>query len=168
MGFGKDGKGVILRETNIITLSTLGAAAAIKAASNIGLQEDFRLIKTEFFVFQTAMTADEYVIIGISDTELSAAEVAQSYNVDGPVDRNDNLANEQSHRPVWPICIITEGGTGSDSDLPGGGLPIEKTIRWTFSDTEGFTFHAFNPGTAALTTGGVIHITAKHYGVWVT
>ncbi len=168
MGFGKDGKGVILREVASITLGTLASEAAIKSTSNIALQEDFRLIKTEFLAVATGMTSGEQIMIGIADRELSAAELAQSIVVNGPVDRNDHVANEQAHRPSWLLATFTEGGVGSDADVLNGGLPVEKTLRWTFSDTEGFNFFGFNPTSATLTTGAVIRIIAKHFGVWVT
>ncbi len=166
MGFGKDGKGVILHEVTEITLLALASAAALKADTNIVLQDDFRLIKTEYFAFFDIQNSpSEELLIGIADKELSAAEIAQNINVTGPVDRNDNLANEQAMRPVWLISALV----GSQVPfLANDYLPVEKTIRWTFSDTEGFTFFAYNPRAGAMTTGSVIRIVAKHYGVWLS
>lgn len=167
MGFGKDGKGVIIRENTSITLGTLANGAAIKATGGqLAITEDFRIIKTEYLISFEGKTADENIItIGLADNELSVTEIAECLAVDGPLDRNDHLKNEQVMRPVWELAQL---GAGTNGVIPDTGLPGERNLRWTFSDTDGWTWFAYNESGAALTTGTVVRIRAKHFGVWVT
>lgn len=163
MGFGKDGKGVILYDKVRLTLSTLASGTVIAAASGITLSEDFRILKAEILGSTKGMTADEGgVVIGLADGELSDAEVAECLN-SRPGDRNDNLANEQAMRPVFPFDIVFENQAGGD-------LMVKEEIkpRWTFSNADGWQWFAFNIGSGALTTGTVIDLFVKIYGVWVT
>lgn len=170
MGFGKDGKGVILRESQTITLGTLASSTAIKAASNLAVTEDFRIIKSEILVSFRAMQPDESpIILGLADNELSVAEIGECLLVDGPVDRNDRQKEEEATRPVWEICQNTpQVFAGPSDNAPNNGLPIEKTFRWTFSNDEGWCWFAWNASGAALDGGGSIVIHAKHFGVWVS
>lgn len=167
MGFGKDGKGAILRENQVITLSTLANGTAIKAASQLAIAEDFRIIKSEYFMSYEGFTQGEGpVYIGIADNELSVAEIAECVGAEGPLDRNDNLATERANRPVWLLAQLTvDKAYGT---LTPDGMPYEKVLRWTFSNADGWTFFAINKSGSALTTGTVIYVHAKHFGVWVT
>lgn len=168
MGFGKDGKGAIIRENLQIALSTLADATAIKATSgglSGDMQEDFRIIKSEIFVYVEGHTQTEGPItIGICDAELSVTEIAECLDLNGPVDRNDHLNAERVMRPVFELCQIGE----LSLEIPNNNLPIEKTLRWTFPAAEGWDWFAYNDSGAALTTGTIVRIRAKHFGVWVT
>lgn len=164
MGFGKDHKGVIIRDEATITLGTLAQNVAVAQASPIALTEDFRLVKLAELVINADnfATAGDFVDIGIASGELTVAEIGEALNLSGPLDRNDRLGEERASRPVWILATI-----GAGSDLPNDGVPMEKTIRWTFSNPEGFQFFAYNRG-PALTTGGIIRLGFKAFGVWVS
>jgi len=169
MGFGKDHKGAIIRETQLLTLGGLAAGASIKAGA-LTLGDDFRILKTEWQISQRGnwgAVGDE-VIIGIADNELSVAEIAECIDADGPLDRNDNLANERAMRPVWTLIDIKGKSTTVVEEVPNDGMMMTFNLRWTFSNPEGWTFFGHNPLGGALTTGAVFFITAKHFGVWVT
>ncbi len=172
MGFGKDGKGQILRETVVITPGALGAAAVVEHTGGITLQTtSFRILKAEFFISQSGAFAAEgdEVIIGFANGELTAAEIAECINVDGPPDRNSRVDEERAMRAVWLLADLkepTDGTTGYALPL-NNGLPMEFTPRWTFTPTEGWDWFAFNPLAGALTTGSSFRITAKYFGVWV-
>ncbi len=170
MGFGKDGKGVIIRETVGLTIGALVAGAVVKHTAGLTLGEDFRIIKTEFFVNQLANfgAVGDSIIIGICNGELSETEIAESLAVDGPNDRNDRVPEEQAMRAVWPIVHIKGNSTTVPEQPPNDGLPMEKVLRWTFSNPEGWSWYAQNPLQGALTTGAVFQIRAKYFGVWVT
>lgn len=169
MGFGKDGKGAIIMENAQIALSTLADATAIKQTSGgIGgnLQEDFRILKTEYSVFVEGGTQGEGPItIGLADNELSVAEIAECLDLNGPVDRNDRDGNEKATRPVWELVSLNAGDVDNFSDIV---QRMEKKFRWTFSDAEGWTWFAYNDSGGTLTTGVIVRIRAKHFGVWVT
>ncbi len=162
MGFGKDGKGIILREKVNITPGSLAALTVIESASNIALQDDFRVISMEAVIIAANIAATDALVIGFSDTEMSLTEVKECLEANGPTDRNDRVQMERATRPVWPMAVVTDIHLA-----PNQGMAIRKTIRWTFSDTEGFTWFAYNPGASANTTGAEIDIVVKYFGVWI-
>lgn len=167
MGFGKDGKGVILTLTsNNNALGTLGSQTALKLDNGLidNLEDDFRLISTEFQIHVTGGNSEDSVILGIADNELTVAEIAEALDAQ-PVDRNDNLTNERAMRPVFPIGIISDLSGVADGHFQ---AMQKKTVRWTFGDSEGWTWFVYNAESAALGTGAIVTLFAKHYGVWVT
>ncbi len=172
MGFGKDGRGAIIKERNSVALSTLGQNVALKIDSApVVLAEDFRILKSEVFGHIDGLTSSEGegLYLGIANDELTAAEIAEAINLSGPVDRNDRVSTERSERAVWLISAL--GGavvdlsrrfTGHD-----GGPMIVWKKRWTFSNPQGWIFFVFNDS-AALTAGSTVRLIATHYGVWLT
>ncbi len=164
MGFGKDGKGTIIVESQQITIGALGNGDAKKADAALALQEDFRIIKTEYSMMLTGTIADgDHVWVGLADNELSATEIAEVFQVDGPLDRNDRVKDEQSHRPVWLLEHMGEFQSIGEVWRMG-----EKNFKWTFSDPEGWSWFVYNFQGTTITTGAVVNLIAKHFGVWVT
>ncbi len=175
MGFGKDHRGMILREKVTLTVGGLAANSVVFHTGGIILETtSFRILKTEYFVTQSGAFAAEgdEVIIGIANGELSAAEVASSLISAGPDDRNDRVGEELAMRAVWltgpnikepadPAAVTTFSAPSNS------GLLMSFSLRWTFTPTEGWNWFAFNPLGGALTSGAVFFITAKHFGVWV-
>lgn len=172
MGFGKDGKGVIIREIASITVGNLAARTVVKAAAGVTLQTTkFRILKTEYLITQTgSFGADgDSVFIGICDGELSASEIEECLEANGPNDRNDRVPEERAERPVWLLAHYkdpVDAGAGFPQPA-NNGLPMEHTPRWTFTPTEGWSYFAYNPLLGALTSGATFSIYAKHFGVWV-
>ncbi len=166
-GFGKDGKGQILNEFDTITLGTLAAQSAIGAGNNYPIGDEFRLISTKFFAVMNGHTPGEGpILLGIADNELSDAEIGFALSLE-PTDKNDNAALESTHRPVFILGAFNGGGTTGFIGGAGDGQMGKETVRWTFSNPEGWTWFAFNSDPAALTTGTVVTFYARHYGVWV-
>ncbi len=172
MGFGKNNTGVIIRDNSAIALSTLGGEAAIVVTTDVGWEEDFRLLKSEVYALVEGLTSGEGqgLVLGIADGELTAIEINECLQADGPGDRNQNVQRERAERPVWII-----GGMGAliDQDIGRflgreGGPLMEWKKRWTFSDPEGLEFFVYNQSGTALTTGATVRLDATHYGVWVT
>ncbi len=170
MGFGKDGKGVIIRDQNVITLGTLAADAVVKQTGPLALTEDFRMLKSEHWVTiqnATKVEADGPLIYGLANDELSVAEIAECLNVNGPLDPSDRGNQEQAERAVFPIAIIDfVEGTAREEHF-NDGKPYMHKKPWTYSKAAGFTTFAYNMGSGALTTGGQIRFNNIYYGVWV-
>ncbi len=166
MGFGKDGKGQIVLETNVVTLGTLADNTAILADGSITIGEDFRILKTEYFVGlnEAVAAGDGPIYFGICDGELSEAEIAEVMVQAGPLNRNDNVRSEQAMRPLWLLEVF---GPNSETGQ-GNWRKGEKNVRWTFSNPEAWNFFAFNQSGGALVTGNILRYRAKHFGVWVT
>ncbi len=172
MGFGKGGTGAIIKERTSVALSTLGQNIAIKIdGAPVAITDDFRILKSEVFCEIEGLTSGQGngLMLGIADDELTVAEIAEAINQSGPVDRNDNVANERAMRPVWLISALDELGGAVVGRFHGdaGGSRIEWKKRWTFSNPEGWIFFIWNES-AALTTGATARLVATHYGVWVT
>jgi len=168
-GFGKDGKGQIVRQADIITLATLADATALLQdnTSNLTLVEDYRILKLDYHVGLNEVIADGDgpIYFGICDGELTITEIAEQLVQTGPLSRNDNARTEQSLRPIWILEVF-------GPEKQGGGRPNwrqgTKNLRWTFSDPQGWNFFAFNQSGGVLVTGNVLRFRAESYGVWVT
>ncbi len=175
MGFGKDGKGAILKDSPTEPLLTLAAnTGIILSGGNVigsSLLERFRIIKSEISAHiegATFATGDGPIALYIVDGDHSLAEFEESIELSGPVGPNDNLDAERAER--WSMRIGMINFVGESSALGAMlnlGMPVEKVIRWTFARAKGWNWIAYNEGTA-LTTGATINVRAKHFGVWVT
>ncbi len=165
--------GVIIREDLTQALGALANNTAIAFSNGLKdtMEEDFRILKSEIWAHIDLLTAGqgEGLLLGIANGELSVAEIAETLNLDGPVDRNDRVAQEQATR--W-VKIL---GTYDMRDITAvsgklrdkyGGFMIESKDRWTYSNPEGWQFFIFNDG-IALATGANVRMVVTHYGVWV-
>ncbi len=172
MGFGKNNTGVIIRETDALALTTIGALTA-KIFTGLGITEDFRSMKIEVVAHVDGLTAGEGngLCLGIANGELSATEVTECLNADGPLDRNDRLAQERAER-FCKIFATVGLQTATAAAMvfigKGGSYVLEVKPNWTFSNPEGWSFFVFNNDPAALTTGATVSLAATHYGVWLT
>ncbi len=171
MGFGKDGKGAMIRENATVALSTLGAGTSILTGAT-AIEEDFRILRSEIMVLVANLTAGEGVglLFGICNGELSATEVAEAIKAEGPRDRNDRLKVEQAERNVKVLSALDVHITDTQVLFKGenGGPIIVSKHRWTYSNPEGWDFFIHNPSSGPLTTGAVVDLQATHFGVWVT
>jgi len=172
MGFGKDGTGTIIRE--LITDGALGALATKDVVAFAGptIIEDFRILKSELQVEVNIITSGQAhgLIFGIANGELSAAEIEEAIEVNGPLDRNDRVNDERSLRNVRTLGVLTERDPAAVSGMvrnaEDGTLLVSKH-RWTYSNPEGWQWWIYNLGNT-MTTGALLQLKASHYGVWVT
>ncbi len=176
MGFGKDHKGIIIREADSITLGALANAAAVKQNNPLAITDDFRIIKSEYLMVLTNLGAvdDLPVHVYLVNDDLSVADIAAAVTAQGPLNRADRNIAEEAMR-----FVLTLGTFQSREIVPvvGGMYPllgadgqegmIEKTVRWTFTKGTGWSIAAFNNSGGVLATGAVVRFAAKHYGVWV-
>ncbi len=173
MGFGKDGKGVIITQIDEITLLTLADATVLKQDSPLGVNEDFRIIKMEVASTLKDSSANEIPLyLYLANNELTVAEIEQATSASGPINRGNRQPQEHAERAVFLLGgYFSEVGASQNSPLMGAdgqrGV-ITKTIRWTFSSQDGFILCALNDSGAALTTGSIITLAVKYFGVWVT
>jgi len=170
MGFGKDGKGMIIHQADIITLSNLASATALLQdnVANLTLGEDFRILKQEYFVGhnETIAAGDGPIYFGVCNGELTVAEIAEQLVQTGPLNRNDAARTEQALRQIKILEVFGPSTAGSTDDLnwrKGTWNP-----RWTYSNPEGWNFFAFNQSGGVLVTGTILRFRAKNYGVWVS
>ncbi len=170
MGFGKDGKGVIIREDDVESLGALAQFSVVKM-DGITLREDFRMLKSEIFAHVDVLTAGEGqgLLLGIANDDLSAAEIAACIVTDGPTDNSDRIKVETANRNVKLLSsAILQDVAGTSRHFFGenGSPMITSKHRWTYSNPEGWAFFIFNDG-LTLTTGSAVRLVATHFGMWV-
>ena len=163
MGFGKDGKGAILYDQVTINPGTLAAHDVIAGNSTyVGIEQDFRILKSEFYMDFAPQAVGDNVLVGIAGGNLSAAAIESAIEA-RPLEAN-SLLMEESMRAVWPLVNFGENSTGSGRLVAN----FEKNLRWTFRQDDGWVYWVFNTDdSAALTDASEISIFAKHFGLWV-
>jgi len=170
MGFGKDGKGVIMRENRSQALGTLAALSALIIGTNLATTERFRMLKAEIWATLTGLTTGEGtgLLFGLADGDLSVAEIEEAIESNGPLGPNDTVTEEQASRAVWLFgAIDRETGTEAIFENEDGGHMLVLKPRWTFASVKSWNWFVYNMG-AAPTTGATIFIRGKSFGVWVT
>ncbi len=165
MGFGKNNTGVIIRDTaSDASIASLASRAAVSIGV-IAIAEDFRLLKAEVHMKVELLAAGEQILVGISDAELTVAEIAECLDAAGPLNRNDNLSNERAMRPVWlfDVAPLTSDEGGHTAAF------AEWKKRWTFSSPTGWRLFAYNPSGGALSAASqIISTQASYYGLWLS
>ncbi len=172
MGFGKDGKGAIIKESLSVGLLALGGNDVIIFTGPTNIEEDFRIIKTEAFCHVTGLTANEgqALQLGLSNGNLAASDIEASIEAGGPLNPSDRLRAEPAERLTKMFGGTGNGARSQTTEVgfvnENGGPQMAKTVRWTFSNTENWSWFIHNLG-AVLTTGATARLIATHYGVWV-
>ncbi len=176
MGFGKDGKGTIIKEQTSITLAALAVADMVGGNSTVQLDSDFRILKTDLTAVINGITSLEGkgLILYMAQGDLTVAQAEESIEAQGPLKPGDITRQERADRWVRRVGI-TIGATVNETERVftneyGGGL-LSINPRWTFRRARtatdgGWNWDVYNDG-ATLTTGATVRITATHYGVWV-
>ncbi len=173
MGFGKDGKGIMIREDQTITLGALADQAAV-LINAVQLDEDFRILKTEIVATLKGLTQGEGsgLILLLTEGLLTVAQVEGVMELNGPLAPRDTAAMEIASRWVR-TCGVTSHEVSEEANFHSkyDGPMLEVTPRWTFqrrrTATEGgWNWVVYNNG-KLLTTGATVQIKATHYGVWV-
>lgn len=171
MGFGKDGKGVIIRESRTQALATLAAATGLIIGTNLATLERFRIIKAEVYATVIIRTSGDWASLrlGLADGDFTLAEIEEAIEANGPLGPNDNVTEAIAERPVWTLGETL--GRGDADPLvflnETGGGKMSMTIRWTFSRTKSWNWFVYNQGEQG-TTGATVVLRTKLFGVWVT
>ncbi len=176
MGFGKDGKGAIVKEQTSFTLAALAGQDAVAVSSSVALDMDFRILRSDITAVIRGMTSLEGqgLILYMMEADLTAALAEANIEQNGPNRLGQQVEEEIASRWVRRVGI-TLGPTVNETERVirnkyGGGL-LELEPRWTFrrARTEaegGWSWLMYNSG-ITITTGAIVDILATHYGVWV-
>ncbi len=170
MGFGKDGKGVIIRDNRTQALTTLDVDKALIIGSNLAVLERYRMIKVELYATIRGLTTGEGtgLLIGIADGDLTTSEIEVAIELNGPFGPNDSVNIAIADRFTKLMgAVDRETGTEAIFENDEGGHMMSETIRWTFARTKGWSYFVYNMG-GQFTTGATVDLRAKSFGVWVT
>ncbi len=170
MGFGKDGKGVIIKESREQAIGGLAAKAGTILGTKLATLERFRMLRSEMFAAITALTTGEGtgLLIGLADGDFSLPEIEEAIEANGPLGPNDKVTEAIAERPVWLTgAVDRETGTEAIFENENGGHMLVVKPRWTFARTKSWNFFVYNLG-ATMTTGATVLIRVKSFGVWVT
>ncbi len=181
MGFGKDGKGVIIHEQRTQAIGTLASDTDLLIGTKLAMTDHFRMLRAEVNAVisgGTAAAAEQSgMLLGLAEGSLTIAQINECLEVNGPVSRSSRVPEEQSNRPVWLIGAFERSDIGDTiwnlvplagfADEKGGTHGVVVKPRWTFGD-EGVGWNWFlrNNGPAP-TTGANVRIMTKDFGVWV-
>ncbi len=174
MPFGKDNKGVILRESRSQALGALGAQTGIFVGTKLNIADDYRMLKLELLATLEDVTPDEaqLLCLYLVDGDLSLAEAELGIETDGPLDRNDSISHAITERYVQLIGVITETPATAGDDIrfrdprTNGGL-CEAKPRWSFGAVASWNYMVYNHGLTPQISGATIAVDAKSFGVWI-
>ncbi len=167
--FTTNTKSGIVYDFITIALSTLGTLTAILGPSKIDASREmgFRVLRTEYWLEYEGKTDNEGPIIFGLSVDMTVSQIANAISAD-PQGRDPEAseANLRAKFPIFPLKMLSEQSTES----PGGGNAIISMdvakVGWSLPEGSHLDFFAFNLG-SALTTGTVIRVFAKHFGVWL-
>jgi len=156
-----------------ITLAVLApatkAATVVASKADGSRQNGYRIMKTEWMMQYEGKTTGEGPIIWGFAMGLTAAEVAAALTADPQSSTDDRNAGE-TERPIWPLGLIDENSVESgDNAATAAPLQLNGTFnpKWSQPEAQQFIWWAWNMSTGTLTTGLVLRIFAKHFGVWL-
>ncbi len=158
---------------NAAALSTLAGRSALELNSSLaGIKSTFLLIRFRYMVqlIGRTLTDDGPIALLIAPGDASAVEIATAVleqNDVGPEDltktMQENLVQAYYSNTLVPIPYSGDGTEGVLSTgwrkFGGRGIPARED--------QGFTLHAFNLGSGALTTGVVLNGLCQVQGVWL-
>ncbi len=170
MGFGKDGKGIIIREQRSQALGALASGAGILLGTATAILERFRVLRSETFATISSLTSGEGtgLLIGIADGDFTIQEIEGAIEANGPLGPNDKDTADKADRLVLLLgAVDRETGTEAIFENEMGGHILVAKPRWTFARTKGWNYFVYNLGDT-ITTGATVRICTKQFGVWVT
>ncbi len=177
MGFGKDGKGAIVKEQDSFALGALAGQALVGNASNVSLDMDFRILRSDIMATLTGITSLEGagLVLYMAEGDLTDAQTEENIEQNGPVRLGAQVEEEIASRWVRRVAVspgdMVNNTERSMLNKYGGPL-LSMEPRWTFRRARtaaegGWRWAVYNDG-VTLTSGTSLRILATHYGVWVT
>ncbi len=177
MGFGKDGKGAIVKEQTTFSLGALAGQDLVGVDSAVLLDQDYRILRLDVTCVLTGVTSLEGqgLVLYMSQGIFTEQQVESNIEQNGPTRPGERVEEEIAERWVRRVGI-TIGSTVNETERVmrnkyGGGL-LSLEPRWTFrrgrvAGEGGWNWNIYNDG-VTVNTGITARVLATHYGVWVT
>ncbi len=173
MGFGKDGKGVIIVEQRSQAIGTLASNTGLIIGTKLATLERFRMLKATVLCMIESHTAGELgdLRLYLADGNLNLAQIEEALESLGPLGPNDTVTADRVERAVFYVGSINGDMIPANEavNFVGEGNQPMMTIkpRWTFARTKSWNWVVYHRGPAP-TTGASVRIDVKSFGVWVT
>lgn len=163
-----DSQLAILYDNLVITVGALGFGASVVVSSKIdsAREQGFRITRTEWFISVLgATTGDQPVQVGYA-FGCTAADIDDTMGSDpqGTFNAANVQSNADAKRPVFPMAIfpgLADSVIGAASVMKGVTIPT-----WSAPEGGFLNWYAF-AANGGLTTGRLVNIHAKHFGVWL-
>lgn len=159
----------IVYDLQTITLGALAQDTAILATGgkiDSARLNGFRVVKQKYWIDWYNKTSSEGPIIVGFQANQTVTQVTETLNADPQsqvADQNDPVTK----RPIWPLALVPyKAASNGDNGDGGPQFCGEFIVRWSVPEGQSATYWAFNLG-PALTTGTIIKIYTKYYGVWL-
>ncbi len=169
MGFGKDKKGVILRQSISQAILTLATDTGLIITAKPAILERYRMLKSEIYANVEGLTGSQgrNLSLWLADGDLTLAEVEAAIELSGgPLGPNDPVDEAVAERFV---VFCGAGGGGNpvahfhDRETNAPFMIIKP--RWTFARTKSWNFIVYNMG-EVMVTGATINLRVKNFGLW--
>ncbi len=149
-----------------LALGTLAGNDVLNGLSKIDASRrmGFRVTRMEYWIEWFGKTVGNGpIMIGWTPTK-SGAQVELALEAD-PQGSDDGVTQQQANEPVFPLVMIPTTSTeiGEDQDAIHGVL----NPKWSSPEGVSAQWWAFNMNSSALTTGTVVNIFCKYFGVWL-
>ncbi len=168
MGVGKSGNLDILWDFVEMAIGTLGGLAALNVSTKVDAARDqgFRVVKAQTAVcWDNKTTGEGPIIVGFSANQ-SSTGVEECMEADPQNPNTDGGGQDQfrANRACWPIAIINL--TETNGRLANGAF-VDIPIKWSMPEHGDFDVWAYNNSPSPLTTGTLITVAFKLFGVWL-
>ncbi len=170
MGFGKDNKGVIIRQSVSQAILTLAPDTGLIITAAPVILERFRMLKTLVAGVVEGLASGEGrgLQLYLADGDLSLVEIEEAIELaGGPLGPNDPVQAAIAERPVWYVGGVGGGTIAHIHNAEGNGTQCVLKPRWTFARTKSWNWVIYNIG-PIMTTGATVNLRVKNFGVWVT
>jgi len=171
MGFGKEGKGIINRQSLTVAIVTLAQSTGLIVGTKPAIEVGFRMLKSEVVCTVTGVTPGELngLALYLVDGDYDLTEFEASVELNAPLGPNDSVNLEKAMR-FMKFAGAADRVAGADGVLvlrnDNGGILLTTMPRWTFQRVKSWNWILYNHGVAP-TTGATAFVKAKNFGVWV-
>ncbi len=172
MGFGKDGKGVIMPQAIQVAAGDFSSNAAQLVGTAPAIRDDFRMLKTEGTCIVKNLTSTEGsgLKLYLADGEYTLTEIEEAIEQSqGPLDANSTQSAEIADRFIRLVGVSELASAAGNTVVFRGmnGSPILSfNPRWTFGTAGSWKWVIYNRG-VTLTVGATINLDMTNYGVWI-
>ncbi len=168
MGLGKSGNLDIVWDFVEMAIGALGALTAVNIPTKIDASRDqgYRVMKAQAaVVWDNKTTVEGPIIVGLAANQ-TATGVEECMEADPQNPNTDGGGQDQfrANRACWPIAFINRTETNGRLD---NGRFVDVPIRWSMPEHGNFDCWAYNNDSSPLSTGTLITVALKLFGVWL-